>query len=531
MKQVFSVILAGLLALSLPITASAAETVGGGHHSITATYSELDGAATYQVDIAWGDMEFDYVTEAESVWNPDTLQYESVDAASAWVPTSEGGDAVTVTNHSNASVDVEVIYTKSENGVDGELENGCFTLESADNGVDGAAGTPTSDSARLILSTANVPNGFQAGSEDVILGTLTVSVEPVPTENVSGLIDLSQYTDGDTIQVIGSSRIEGDGSPHALILHVAHNATVVFAEGTGGVKLEAITVADGRALTLRVEGDAEHTLARGIQLGNNADVTIEGDLSRPNNRLTVTAAEGMAAIGANGGVTAGDVTIRNARVEAYGSGSSDESRNYVSGAAIGTSDASMGHIRIENSVIVAEGGFYEYISHAAAIGMGSQGGTIGDIVLQDSEITARNSGHGLASVIGAGGCRNGDTENIRGTMGNILITRTALQLSMATSGDQSYGGMIGNSNLRCVMDAGSITFTDMTQEELDAMIATWDIPSDFADFGEYVIGRGYEMRISPDQGVIGGVFVSDGNGGIVQIGDEHGYNPVEEQTR
>jgi hypothetical protein len=46
-----------------------------------------------------------------------------------------------------------------------------------------------------------------------------------------------------------------------------------------------------------------------------------------------------------------------------------------------------------------------------------------------------------------------------------------------------------------------------------------------------VIGRGFEMRLSPDQGVIGGVFVSDGNGGIVQIGDEHGYNPVEEQTK
>jgi hypothetical protein len=81
------------------------------------------------------------------------------------------------------------------------------------------------------------------------------------------------------------------------------------------------------------------------------------------------------------------------------------------------------------------------------------------------------------------------------------------------------------------MDAGSITFTDMTQEELDAMIATWNIPEDFASLGEYVIGRGFDMRLYPNQGVIGGVFVSDGNGGIVQIGDEHGYNPVEEQTR
>ena len=70
-----------------------------------------------------------------------------------------------------------------------------------------------------------------------------------------------------------------------------------------------------------------------------------------------------------------------------------------------------------------------------------------------------------------------------------------------------------------------------TQEELDAMIATWNTPEDFASFGEYVIGRGFEMSFSPDQGVIGGVFVSDGNGGIVQIGDENGYNPVEEQTR
>ena len=76
---------------------------------------------------------------------------------------------------------------------------------------------------------------------------------------------------------------------------------------------------------------------------------------------------GNAGIGANNGVTAGDITIRNARVDA--AGSSKEAPEFstfasISGAAIGTSDGSMGDILIENSIIIAEGGYYEDSSHA-----------------------------------------------------------------------------------------------------------------------------------------------------------------------
>lgn len=104
----------------------------------------------------------------------------------------------------------------------------------------------------------------------------------------------------------------------------------------------SITVALDKTLTLRVEGNAEHTVKCGISLGKYANVIIEGDLTQENNKLTVKASDGNAGIGANNSVIAGDITIRNARVDATGS-SSKSSPYYISGAGIGTANASMGN--------------------------------------------------------------------------------------------------------------------------------------------------------------------------------------------
>ena len=193
-------------------------------------------------------------------------------------------------------------------------------------------------------------------------------------EDVTPTIDLSKYTDGETVNIAGGCWVVGDGNEYNIKLNITDDAIVTFAAGAGGVKLTApITVADGKTMTLLVTGDAEHTVNGGISLGNASNVIIEGDLSKENNKLTVTATDGNAGIGANGGVTAGDITIRNSRVDA--TGSSREALEFstpasISGAAIGTSDGSMGDILIENSIIVAEGGYYESTSHAAAIGIG-----------------------------------------------------------------------------------------------------------------------------------------------------------------
>ena len=364
------------------------------------------------------------------------------------------------------------------------------------------------------------------GTETSVTGTAT--------------IDLSQYSEGATIDISEDSVIIGDGNEYNISLNIAADATVTFEADTSGVKLGGqITVADGKTLTLLVADNAEHTVNGGISLGNGSNVIIEGDLTKENNKLTVTATGSNAGIGANNGVTAGDITIRNARVEATGSGSADSPK--VAGAGIGTAKASMGNILIVNSIVTAAGGYYsEYEAHGAAIGMGSDGVSMGNITLIDSEITASHSGEGHASIIGAGpdfaeGDRDGSDI---GTMGDIIITNTDLHLSMAESTTDEYAAMIGTADFSggyfsYSVNMGKIIFTDITQAELDEMIATWYIPSDFDEYGGYVLGLGYWSHVYKYNeyeahcvGTFGGVWVSDGNGGTVQIGDESGYyNP------
>ena len=338
------------------------------------------------------------------------------------------------------------------------------------------------------------------------------------------VIKLWEYNNGETVEITDVCIIYGDGDMYDISLNIVENTTVIFDAGTSGVKLSApITVADGKTLTLRIEGDAEHTVNGGISLGNSSNVIIEGDLTKENNKLTVTATDGNAGIGANNGVTAGDITIRNARVDA--TGSSKEAPEIhpstsISSAAIGTSDGSMGNILIENSIIVAEGGYYESSSHAAAIGIGYVGSTMGDITLKDSQITATNKGDGLASVIGAGW--NHHVFDVVGTLGDIVITNTDLNLSMVISITNLYGAFIGPGfiNSNAYINMGKIIFTDMTQAELDEMIATWKDPNDFYEWAVYALGKEYK------DSAFGGVWVSDGADGLVRIDDGNGYyNP------
>lgn len=371
-------------------------------------------------------------------------------------------------------------------------------------------------------ATVNVKKG------DVTLTdyTFTFTTELIQSYALDArpVIKLWEYNNGETVEITDVCIIYGDGDMYDISLNIVESTTVIFDAGTSGVKLSApITVADGKTLTLRIEGDAEHTVNGGISLGNSSNVIIEGDLTKENNKLTVTATDGNAGIGANNGVTAGDITIRNARVDA--TGSSKEATELdpeasISSAAIGTSDGSMGNILIENSIIVAEGGYYESSSHAAAIGIGYVGSTMGDITLKDSQITATNKGDGLASVIGAGW--NHHVFDVVGTLGDIVITNTDLNLSMVISIENLYGAFIGPGfiNSNAYVNMGKIIFTDMTQAELDEMIATWKDPNDFYEWAVYALGKEYKDC------AFGGVWVSDGADGLVRIDDGNGYyNP------
>ena len=371
-------------------------------------------------------------------------------------------------------------------------------------------------------ATVNVKKG------DVTLTdyTFTFTTELIQSYALDArpVIKLWEYNNGETVEITDVCIIYGDGDMYDISLNIVESTTVIFDAGTSGVKLSApITVADGKTLTLRIEGDAEHTVNGGISLGNSSNVIIEGDLTKENNKLTVTATDGNAGIGANNGVTAGDITIRNVRVDATGSSKETtelDPEASISSAAIGTSDGSMGNILIENSIIVAEGGYYESSSHAAAIGIGYVGSTMGDITLKDSQITATNKGDGLASVIGAGW--NHHVFDVVGTLGDIVITNTDLNLSMVIGIENLYGAFIGPGfiNSNAYINMGKIIFTDMTQAELDEMIATWKDPNDFYEWAVYALGKEYK------DSAFGGVWVSDGADDLVRIDDGNGYyNP------
>lgn len=370
---------------------------------------------------------------------------------------------------------------------------------------------------------------LKVGKDVVSIDDVTVAdwneeeIDGGVAEEVIPTIDLSKYTDGETVNIAEDCRVIGDGNEYNLTLNVTDDAKVTFAAGASGVKLAApITVADGKTLTLTIRDNVEHIVNGGISLGNGSNVIIEGERNKENNKLTVTATGGNAGIGANNGVTAGDITIRNARVEATGSSTSDESIDLVCGAGIGTSNGSMGNILIENSIIVAEGGYYEYETPAPAIGMGEKNGIMGDITIVDSEITATNNGEGFASVIGAI-----DNDGI-GTMGDIVITNCELNLTMVITEADWYGAFIGPGlgGSSTQFNMGKIIFTDMTKEELDEMIATWNFPEDFAEFGKYAIGLGY-LGIYHETQTYEGIWVSDGADGLVRIDDGYGYHDPE----
>ena len=370
---------------------------------------------------------------------------------------------------------------------------------------------------------------LKVGKDVVSIDDVTVAdwneeeIDGGVAEEVTPTIDLSKYTDGETVNIAEDCRVVGDGNEYNLTLNVTDDAKVTFAAGASGVKLAApITVADGKTLTLTIRDNVEHIVNGGISLGNGSNVIIEGERNKEYNKLTVTGTDGNAGIGANNGVTAGDITISNARVEATGSSTSDESIDLVCGAGIGTSNGSMGNILIENSIIVAEGGYYEYETPAPAIGMGENNGIMGDITIVDSEITATNNGEGFASVIGAS-----DNDGI-GTMGDIVITNCELNLTMVITEAAWYGAFIGPGlgGSSTQFNMGKIIFTDMTKEELDEMIATWNFPEDFAEFGKYAIGLGY-LGIYHETQTYEGIWVSDGADGLVRIDDGYGYHDPE----
>ncbi len=172
MKKLLSLILALALVLSLSVTAFAAEGVSNGgtdSADVKGTYSTEATVTVYSVDIAWSGLEFTYNGAFEGNWNPENHEYEDATAA-GW---AAGNGTITVTNHSNAAITATPTYTAKEGYESAGMNFSTDALQvaTADNGVDGAAGTAVVGTI-TVTPTGSLPEG----TKDATIGTITITI-------------------------------------------------------------------------------------------------------------------------------------------------------------------------------------------------------------------------------------------------------------------------------------------------------------------------------------------------------------------
>lgn len=166
MKKIFFAFISLTVVLTLSIS-SFASSITSQDESQTidvkakAVLSETP--TTYSVDIEWDNMTFTYTRAQE--WNPSTHTYEE---NGKW----ENTDAdITVTNHSNASVSVNVTYNAAENtGIIGTIENGSATLAAGE-----VNGYSNADKLVSTLKISGTPSA-DVTEEGITVGTITVTI-------------------------------------------------------------------------------------------------------------------------------------------------------------------------------------------------------------------------------------------------------------------------------------------------------------------------------------------------------------------
>lgn len=171
-KLVLGLALAAVFTLA-PVSAFAADTItvsgGTATHEVKATYNPGEpGGTVHSVDITWGEMAFTYNAASAGKWNPDTHQYDGGESGGKW---TYSGNTVTVTNHSNTDVTVNLTYTAAEgfDGISGVFDNASLPLVTA-------VGTPVNE-APTAMATLTLDGDLRSDvNPGTTVGTITVTL-------------------------------------------------------------------------------------------------------------------------------------------------------------------------------------------------------------------------------------------------------------------------------------------------------------------------------------------------------------------
>lgn len=182
-RKVAAVIASLAIAASLSVPALADEGISlqeaDPSTQVTGTYVDGgQGAAVYRYGYQWGSMKLRYNAPGggDKVWNPETHEYEAGSGGGSsdggWVFTS-GATDITVHNHSNRPVNVSLTFDSSYDGFNGGFTEPSFTLVSAE-------GTTVDNAPSKTVKFVPMEGtgGLKPGETDVVLGTITLHVEP-----------------------------------------------------------------------------------------------------------------------------------------------------------------------------------------------------------------------------------------------------------------------------------------------------------------------------------------------------------------
>ena len=177
MKKKTALVLTLAMVFSLAPLSAYADTIdrvgGTASHDVTATYVDGSsggaGGTVYSVDIAWGDMTFTY-TAAAGTWDPANHTYTGAEGG-AWTVDKDGGNTITVTNHSNSGVTAAFSYAADAGftGISGSFDKESLALKTA---VGTEVANAPSGTAALTLTGA-------LGSDttaNTTIGTITVTL-------------------------------------------------------------------------------------------------------------------------------------------------------------------------------------------------------------------------------------------------------------------------------------------------------------------------------------------------------------------
>ena len=197
----------------------------------------------YSVDVVWDDVTFTFAG-GKGIWNPGTYEFDITDGEGMW---TDNQGAVSVTNHSNASLGVAIAYEPNAepNGtVELKLDKTYFALDNADGNIDPALLTNT-----CIITASGV------AKKSGVLGTIVVSIghSDTPYTRDGDIIYFGEYpqtlkADSVTVSETPDSRgyyLGSDKAYYERIVAYPYESGYKFSNGQ--------TITEGTAYYFKVE--------------------------------------------------------------------------------------------------------------------------------------------------------------------------------------------------------------------------------------------------------------------------------------